>query len=386
MTYSATKQHVANRGRPSDDFLDELVAWGKTAPDEIFAPNAVSDIYSNVKNVLGPWESMRHRRAAMLEVMRVLAGFESSWNWNEGRDLANPDSDTPEEIEAGAWQVSANSMHFGPELVDLVRRHTLGLTDPETFQAHMKSDHALAMEYVARLLRRTTRHHGPVRDHHIDAWLRRDAVAELQSLLLAARDGRMDDRGGADVGLALGARLQTPNGRDEIERTFGKPNNGDGTLNEAWESENIKRVAPPAGWRLFYQDDDRGPVPVSGIRLHRKLEASFQSVLSAVWSRARAEIGSGASDDAIRLWLNDRRLDQHTGGFNYRPIRGSSRLSLHSYGIAIDWDAKHNPQGSFLRECDTTQRLECYLALFGLAFSHRVSTLKLRRKPSAGLL
>src|SRR5262245_21088786 len=89
MKYSATKQHVFNRGVPPDDFLDQLVAWGKQAPDEIFTPNLLSDIYSSVKNTLGPWRDLQHRRAVMLEVMRVLAGFESSWNWNEGRDMHN---------------------------------------------------------------------------------------------------------------------------------------------------------------------------------------------------------------------------------------------------------------------------------------------------------
>jgi hypothetical protein len=182
MTYSATKQHVFNRGIAPDSFLDQLVAWGKTAPDEIFAPNTVSDIYSSVKNTLGPWEGIEHRRAVMLEVMRVLAGFESSWRWNEGRDTSNPDSDTPEEIEAGAWQVSANSMNFGRELKDLVRERT-GTLDPVAFQENMKADHLLAMEYIARLLRRTIRHNGPVRDGHIHMWLRRDAVSEFQELL-----------------------------------------------------------------------------------------------------------------------------------------------------------------------------------------------------------
>jgi hypothetical protein len=219
----------------------------------------------------------------------------------------------------------------------------------------MKSDHPLAMEYIARLLRRTTQHHGPVRDHHIDAWLRRDAVAEFQALVdrgTAASGGGLGGggglgslRGGAVVGGGGGGILQTPHGSQEIEQMFGKPNNLDGTLNEAWESESIRQVAPPTGWLLYYQDDDRGLVPVSGIRIHRKLEENFRSVLSAIWNHAREEIGRGVSDDAIREWLHARRLDQHAGGFNYRVIHGTNRLSLHSYGIAIDWDADHNPQG-----------------------------------------
>jgi hypothetical protein len=118
----------------------------------------------------------------MLEVMRVLAGFESSWNWNEGRDKTNKTSITPQTIEAGAWQVSANSMHFGQELKDLVLAK-VGTLDGDAFQQAMKQDHALAMEYIARLLRRTTHHNGPVLRHEIDHWLRRDAVAEFQALM-----------------------------------------------------------------------------------------------------------------------------------------------------------------------------------------------------------
>ena len=182
MKYSATKQHVANRGVPPDDFLDQLVDWGKQAPDEIFAPNNNNDVYSSVVNTLGPWQGIPHRRAAMLEVMRVLAGFESSWNWNEGRDTSNPTSVTPDTIEAGAWQVSANSMNFGQELKDLVLAQ-VGSLDGDAFQKVMKQDHPLAMEYIARLLRRTTHHNGPVLRHEIDQWLHKDAVAEFQGFM-----------------------------------------------------------------------------------------------------------------------------------------------------------------------------------------------------------
>jgi hypothetical protein len=182
MKYTAAKQHVFNRGVPPNDFLDELVAWGKTAPAEIFERNSFSDIYSSVFNTLGPWDSTLYRRAVMLEVMRVLAGFESSWKWNEGRDVTNSTSVTPDTIESGAWQVSANAMNFGQELKDLVLAQ-VGTLDGDAFQEAMKLNHPLAMEFIARLLRRTTRHNGPVVRHEIDRWLRRDAVAEFQALL-----------------------------------------------------------------------------------------------------------------------------------------------------------------------------------------------------------
>jgi hypothetical protein len=182
MAFHATKQKVFNRGIPPDDFLNQLVNWGKNAPDEIFVRNNNSDIYSDIDGILGPWEDLLHRRAAMLEVMRVLAGFESSWNWNADVDTTNPESNTPETMEAGAFQVSADSMNFGQELKDLVHAK-VGSLDPTAFRNAMKQDHPLAMEYVARLLRRTINHHGPIKHHEIDEWLRRDAVAEFRSLV-----------------------------------------------------------------------------------------------------------------------------------------------------------------------------------------------------------
>jgi hypothetical protein len=118
----------------------------------------------------------------MLEVMRVLAGFESSWKWNAGPDTTNPTSVTPSTEEAGAWQVSANSLAFGQDLKNLVLQHA-GSLDPVEFQRKMKEDHPLAMEYIARLLRHTVDHNGPVKRHEIDTWLHRDAVEEFLTTL-----------------------------------------------------------------------------------------------------------------------------------------------------------------------------------------------------------
>jgi hypothetical protein len=138
--------------------------------------------------------------------------------------------------------------------------------------------------------------------------------------------------------------VDTPNGRKEIEEMFGNPANDDGTLNEAWEGANIRKIAPPDGWQLYYQDDDKGLVPVSGIRMHKLLEDVFQAGLDDIWDFAKQQIDGSPSDEAIRDWLHKKRIDQHGGGFNYRKITGGSKLSLHSYGIAIDWDPDHNPR------------------------------------------
>lgn len=137
--------------------------------------------------------------------------------------------------------------------------------------------------------------------------------------------------------------METPVGRKAIEEVFGIPSNSDGTLNEAWEGANIRKVAPPDGWQLYYQADD-GLVPVSGIRMHRLLEDSFHAALDDIWDFAKGQFASDATVDDIRAWLHKRRLDQHGGGFNFRKITAGSKLSLHAYGSAIDWDPEHNPR------------------------------------------
>ena len=137
--------------------------------------------------------------------------------------------------------------------------------------------------------------------------------------------------------------MKAPHGRIEIEQMFGNPARSDGTPNEEWESENIRNVPPPDGWQLFYQADGE-LVLSSGIRIHKLLDDSFQAILNDIWGAARRRAGVLASNDAIRAWLHERRLDQHGGGFNFRKITGGNELSLHAYGIAIDWDPNNNPR------------------------------------------
>jgi hypothetical protein len=180
--FSACKEKVFNRGIAPDAFLNELIDWSLQAPDEIFLRNENHDIYSQVFDTLGPWDSLIHRKAAMLEVLRVLGGFESSWNWNEGRDITNPNSNTSCTEEAGIFQCSGNSMDFDPSLKTLLQSVS-GETDCDTFRAVSKSNHTFAVEYCARLLRFTVNHHGPVKRKEINSWLRRDAVDEFRQFI-----------------------------------------------------------------------------------------------------------------------------------------------------------------------------------------------------------
>lgn len=181
LPFMACRQKVHNRGTPPVAFLQELVAWGRAADAGLFARNDSFDIYAAIAPQLGPWQGPQHRRAAMLEALRVLGGFESSWDWNAGRDPLNPNP-SPCAEEAGLFQCSGDSMGLSPSLRQLLL-DTSGSDACASFIQATKTDHRFALEYCARLLRITTRHHGPVRFGHINAWLRRDAVEEFQRFL-----------------------------------------------------------------------------------------------------------------------------------------------------------------------------------------------------------
>lgn len=167
-------------------FLCELVEWGKQAPADIFAPNdEPGDVMGKLCGILGPWENEMHRKCAMLELLRCLAGFESSWHWNEGVDLTNARSQAhAESQEAGIFQVSFDSLgleHKHHTLRELLTSQRI--TGVRDFIDRMKGNHFFAFEYAARLLRINYRWDGPIVRGEIDSSLSRAAVEEFGKLI-----------------------------------------------------------------------------------------------------------------------------------------------------------------------------------------------------------
>lgn len=196
MNFVDTKAMVFNRGIPSDSFLTGLVEYLRLVPDSVFQPDKENDVFAKAASYLGPYEDLKHRRAVMAEVMRVLAMFESSGDWTEGVDTSRLGEDTPENAEAGAWQVSYDSRKLHPELLATLQKQAID--NGIQFQQRMKFDHAFAVDYTARMLSHNAMHNGPLykgeerivirkslrgEQHSIYPWLRRTAVAEFRRLL-----------------------------------------------------------------------------------------------------------------------------------------------------------------------------------------------------------
>lgn len=188
MPYQFTTAVLYKRSAPPVAFLDESVLWAKFAGDDVFMPNDSNDIYAKYAPVVGRWTSLPQRKAGMMEMLRVLAGYECSWSWQAGVDLDNPDHSS-DATETRIFQVSANSMAFG----DLEKRVFLrfGSTDPDVFIREMKTDTFFALDYAARLLRLTIDANGPVLHDdlasvdkkYLHHWLSPPAMNEFMALI-----------------------------------------------------------------------------------------------------------------------------------------------------------------------------------------------------------
>lgn len=177
---SAIFEPVDNHKVPPEDFIDVMVDTIKGMDDSVFAPIAKAEVYSAVGNELPYTKDPLTRKAYMCEILRCLAAFESDYNWNEGADsTAGPEKS--DEVETGAFQVSANSMNFG-NLREFAKE-SVGIVTTQQFIDLIKTKHSFAVQYIIRLLRITVAANGPILHKHINGWLSMDAVNEFKSRL-----------------------------------------------------------------------------------------------------------------------------------------------------------------------------------------------------------
>lgn len=128
----------------------------------------------------------------------------------------------------------------------------------------------------------------------------------------------------------MGTQFPKDNTKDLLA-FYGNPDpDRDGKPNAAWEAANLVYV--PVPWTVYHVIDLKKPYE-KGIRIHKKCADSLKQVLRDIWStfnQSQAEIEKVG-------------LHRFGGGYYYRAMRGSNRISCHAVGAAIDWDPANNP-------------------------------------------
>ncbi|MGH9503222.1 MAG: M15 family metallopeptidase [Terriglobales bacterium] len=120
----------------------------------------------------------------------------------------------------------------------------------------------------------------------------------------------------------------TPHGFEAIIDLFGDIREyigADGQLSGRWQTEFLATAALPFPLRLSW-DPAR---TISQMTCHRRLTGVFATVFQCVQQRGL-----------------EARIADFGGCFAFRPQRSGSKLSTHSWGIAIDLNPGSNLQGA----------------------------------------
>jgi len=115
----------------------------------------------------------------------------------------------------------------------------------------------------------------------------------------------------------------------DCDAFYGDPRGAVGRSNPAWEAANLVHVSPP--FKMYYAGR-----PVLSVKIHRKCADSLGRVFAAIWEAAKHDQAT------IDRW----GVSIFGGSYNFRLMRGSSHLSMHSYGCAIDLAPERFPMGT----------------------------------------
>lgn len=149
--------------------------------------------------------------------------------------------------------------------------------------------------------------------------------------------------------------MRTPNGRSEVIDLFGNPANADGSLNEDWKEKHIVSMPLPSPMKMVAAWDKSQAI--TRIQVHASLAPILTETLIDLWNtariRAKERLGfpaksytTGQLDAATQEELNKAGMNLYGGGFAFRNTRGAGSLSMHAYGIALDFDPERNALGS----------------------------------------
>lgn len=111
---------------------------------------------------------------------------------------------------------------------------------------------------------------------------------------------------------------------------YGDPRGG-GQVNPKWGNTNLAMCIPP--WRMVESWDTAQEI--KHFVVHVKCLMAFNAAFAYIWNTCNSN-QSTIEQYGLHLW---------GGCFNYRPIRGSSRISVHGFAAAIDLNPDANPMG-----------------------------------------
>ena len=118
--------------------------------------------------------------------------------------------------------------------------------------------------------------------------------------------------------------------QSDVDAFYGNPRGANGEASAIWVDANIVKLAAP--WPLVTAWDFQ---PVKAVRVHSKCSASLKNVLNQIWASANQD------EAKIKEW----GMHLYAGGFNFRAMRNGTKLSMHSWGCAIDFDSARNSFG-----------------------------------------
>lgn len=125
---------------------------------------------------------------------------------------------------------------------------------------------------------------------------------------------------------------------EDLVRFYGKIELGsDGMPTERWQSSFLTQVTPP--YPMLFSGTN-GPQLITKITCHKDVAQSLNRILSDIFTLY------GGSVDKVR----EARMNMFDGCYNFRRMTAGSRLSVHSWGAAVDLDASHNPWGKPWKE------------------------------------
>jgi D-alanyl-D-alanine carboxypeptidase len=144
---------------------------------------------------------------------------------------------------------------------------------------------------------------------------------------------------------------------NDVVKFYGDPT----AHNTAWQRENLVMCEPPFAMHF-------GRFPIKRFMCHKHVKQSLDIVLLALWDECGKDQGK----------IDAGHISNFSGCYNFRNTRGSSSLSMHAFGAAIDFDAENNAmyhgageQGFFKRDSAIVQIFKSKGWFWGGEFAFR---------------